>query len=279
MRKKKQKPAEQKIAEEYFPVDETDVKYAIEKPYKPLETEFIQIPIKQKRKKEKTRFSKAKTKKFSSKSKQIKEYKMPKINLKQDGYELIITEKPQAALKIATSLGDLNKKNLYGVPYYEVSRQGKNIIVACAVGHLFTLSQKTSNAGGANYPVFDITWMPNYLVRKTDFTKKYYDTLLNLAKNAGSITVATDYDIEGEVIGLNVVRFICSQKDANRMKFSTLTSNELNSAYEAKSSSINWGQAIAGETRSRKIQDNVNRQSSGSCFESNSRKRKKDSGI
>ena len=31
-------------------------------------------------------------------------YKVPKILLKKDGYELIITEKPQAALKISSAL-------------------------------------------------------------------------------------------------------------------------------------------------------------------------------
>jgi DNA topoisomerase-1 len=241
MRKKKQKSAEQKIAEEYFPVDEGDVKYAIEKQYKPLETEFTQFsqPKERKKKAEKS-YKKPKS------SKPIKEYKIPKISLKKDGYELIVTEKPQAAMKIADSLGKSEKRNLHGIPYYEVLREGAKIVVACAVGHLFTLAQSQKGSG---YPVFDISWMPNYIIKKADFTKRYYDTLLSLAKNAGSITVATDYDIEGEVIGLNVVRFICSQKDANRMKFSTLTSQELNSAYETKSPSINWGQAIAGETR------------------------------
>ncbi|OGJ17066.1 DNA topoisomerase I [Candidatus Pacearchaeota archaeon RBG_13_33_26] len=159
---------------------------------------------------------------------------------------MIITEKPQAALKIASALGSSEKRNLYGIPYYELNKNGNRIIVACAVGHLFTLTQTEKNSG---FPVFDIKWVPNYLVRKKDFTKKYYDTLLSLVKNAGSITIATDYDIEGEVIGLNVARFICNQKDANRMKFSTLTKEELNVAYENKSKSINWGQAIAGETR------------------------------
>jgi len=244
MRKKKQKPAEQKIAEEYFPVNERDVKYAIEKQYKPLETEFTQISQSKETKKKITRAKKSFKK--SKSSKPLKEYKPPKISLKKDGYELIITEKPQAAMKIADALGKSEKRNLHGIPYYEVNRDGENIVVACAVGHLFTLSQ---NQKGSGYPVFDISWMPNYIVRKADFTKKYYDTLLSLAKNAGSITVATDYDIEGEVIGLNVVRFICSQKDANRMKFSTLTKPELNQAYETKNKSINWGQAIAGETR------------------------------
>jgi len=111
---------------------------------------------------------------------------------------------------------------------------------------LFTLNQ---NISGSEIPVFDIVWVPNYFVREKDFSKKYYDTLLKLIKSAGSLTVATDYDVEGEVIGLNVVRFIGGQEDANRMKFSTLTGKELNKAYEEKSKQISWGQAIAGETR------------------------------
>src|SRR4030042_1772158 len=251
MRKKKQKPAEQTTAEEYFPVNEGDVKYAIEKKYNPIETEFIQSPMIKPQKEREKKITKTKKTfkktKFSSKSKKsFKPYTQTKISLKKDGYELIITEKPQAAMKIADALGRSEKRNVYGIPYYEVLRNKVKIVVACAVGHLFTLSQNTGKSG---YPVFDISWMPNYLIRKADFTKKYYDLLLSLAKNAGSITVATDYDVEGEVIGLNVMRFICNQKDAKRMKFSTLTSNELNKAYENKFPNIDWGQAIAGETR------------------------------
>jgi DNA topoisomerase I len=202
--------------------------------------------IKKATKKKTTRKKPAKKKAKKTTIKQEK-YLPPKILLKKDGYELIITEKPQAALKIASALGVSTKRELVrSVPYYEVDRKGEKLIVACAVGHLFTLKQ---NNPGTTVPTFDISWVPNYLVRKGDFTKKYYDTLLKLAKNAGSITVATDYDIEGEVIGTNVVKLICNQKDAKRMKFSTLTTKELNDAYDKKEKTINWGQAIAGESR------------------------------
>jgi len=174
-------------------------------------------------------------------------YSIPKILLKENGYELIITEKPQAALKIATALGVSTKRELIKtVPYYEVDRKGKKIIVVCAVGHLFTLKQISP---GSTVPMFDISWVPNYLIKKGDFTRKYYNTILKLAKNAGLITIATDFDTEGEVIGINIVKFICNQPDAHRMKFSTLTTNELNEAYDNKSPTINWGQAIAGESR------------------------------
>ena len=192
---------------------------------------------------------KKKTRKIVKKIKKKSEFTVPKISLKKNSYELIITEKPQAAMKISSALGESKKNNFQKVPYYEINRQGNKIIVACAVGHLFTLIQNPSNTEGAKIPIFDIIWMPNFMVRKNDFTKRYHDTILKLAKNAGSITVATDYDVEGEVIGLNIVRFICGQNDANRMKFSTLTEKELNKSYDEKSSSLNWGQAIAGETR------------------------------
>ena len=174
-------------------------------------------------------------------------YEPQKIELKKNGYDLVITEKPQAAMKIANALGKAVQKNLGGISYYDVNRGGKKLVVACAVGHLFTLKQ--TNGNSSTFPVFDIKWIPNYMAIKGDFTKKYYDVISKLAKEAGNITVATDFDVEGEVIGMNVVRYICGQKDANRMKFSTLTTKELNDAYEKKLKTLEWGQAIAGETR------------------------------
>lgn len=261
MKKKQEKTKEQKASEGFF-TKATDAKVTTEKFVKeetpreeilrnttekrvkqPIQTETI---IKKTTKKKSTRKKTAKRKAKKTTTKQVK-YIPPKILLKENGYELIITEKPQAALKIASALGSSTKRELVKtVPYYEVDRQGKKLIVACAVGHLFTLKQ---NSPGSTVPIFDISWVPNYIARKGDFSKKYYDTLLKLAKNAGSITVATDYDVEGEVIGTNIVRLICNQSDAKRMKFSTLTTKELNDAYENKLDTIDWGQATAGESR------------------------------
>lgn len=273
MPKKSKKTKEELTAENYFPVDKTDLKNTVEKQVKEFHSESSTIEIpeiestqnikisveksykkiglkereiieKKGSKKTKEQFL-GKSKKVSKPKKNIKEFKLPEIKLKKNGYELIITEKPQAALKISSSIGNSSKKNIHGIPYYEVERNGKEIVVACAVGHLFALQQKTNGT----FPIFDVIWIPKFISKKGDFTKKYYETILKLAKDASEITIATDYDIEGEVIGMNVMRFICNQKDANRMKFSTLTSKELNDSYENRSKSINWGQAIAGETR------------------------------
>lgn len=164
------------------------------------------------------------------------------------GYELIITEKPAAALKIAGALsGRIKKQSYNGVDYYTLSKDGKEIMVACAVGHLYNLAEKKRTS---DYPVFDIEWKASYEVsRESAFTKKYIFLLRKISKEATSFIIATDYDIEGELIGLNVLRFACNRKDAHRMKFSTLTPPDLRKAYQEQAPTLNWGQARAGETR------------------------------
>jgi len=166
------------------------------------------------------------------------------------GYELIITEKPSVAKKLATALcdGKANEKREGSVPYYLITHNKKDIIVCCAVGHLFTVAEKAKNDW--KYPIFDIKWVESSTKSKESaFTKKYADVIKKLAKDAEEITVATDYDIEGEVIGYNVVRYLCKKNDANRMKFSALTKQDLVKSYANKSKTLNWGQVNAGTTR------------------------------
>ena len=162
--------------------------------------------------------------------------------------ELIITEKPSSAAKVAAALADgkpVQKKNKQA-SYYVLKHNGQEIYVASAVGHLYGLEQKKK---GYIYPVFDIEWKPTHTKKGVNYTKVYFDTISMLTKKVDSFTVACDYDVEGEVIGYNVIRFICKQKDANRMKFSTLTKGDLVKSYEEKEKHIDWGQALAGETR------------------------------
>jgi DNA topoisomerase-1 len=164
--------------------------------------------------------------------------------------ELIVTEKPSSAKKVAEALADgkaIIKKSKQS-QYYELTHDGKDIIVTSAVGHLYGLMEAKGKS--YTYPVFDIKWEPSYKITKgLNYVKDYIDTISELCKNAKEVTVACDYDVEGEVIGLNIVRFCAKRKDANRMKFSTLTKPDLVEAYAQKSNHIDWGQANAGETR------------------------------
>ncbi|MAG78312.1 DNA topoisomerase I [archaeon] len=164
---------------------------------------------------------------------------------------LIIAEKPSASKKIAEALAESKvERNTYmkKVSYYEIQKDKEKIYVVCAVGHLYNLAEK--NKKGWTYPVFDIEWRPSHEISQASkFTKPYLNLIKKLAKESKKFIVATDYDVEGEVIGYNVVKYACGKEDAERMKFSTTTKEDLLKAYEKREKHMDLGQAMAGETR------------------------------
>ena len=162
---------------------------------------------------------------------------------------LIITEKPAAAAKIAAALSGANDEKITNkdkVSYYEFYKGSQRYLVGCAVGHLFGVQQIAKRGP---FPNFEIDWQPASNKKGGSFTKKYLMVLKKLARESKEFIVATDFDVEGEVIGWNVVRFIAKQKDAKRMKFSLLTKEALGESFENLLPTLNWGAAIAGETR------------------------------
>ncbi|MEM5772884.1 MAG: DNA topoisomerase I [Candidatus Aenigmatarchaeota archaeon] len=164
---------------------------------------------------------------------------------------VIIAEKPDAARRIAEALAEKKSLKSYTdenkVTYYEFERNGKKHIVACAVGHLFNLAPVER---GWKYPIFNYTWKPSFEVNKQSaFSKKYFDVVKKLVEKGSDFIIATDYDTEGECIGANILRFLANRNDAKRMKFSTLTKDELIEAYEKVSPHIDFGQLEAGLTR------------------------------
>ncbi|MGC8670158.1 MAG: DNA topoisomerase I [Candidatus Micrarchaeia archaeon] len=146
---------------------------------------------------------------------------------------LIIAEKPSVTLRIAIALGDgTQKKEISnGVGYYIIKKGDSKIYVASAVGHIFTMHQVGNNTG---YPVLDVEWVPSYKASSSlYYTKKYFDVLEKLSSSCGMFINACDYDIEGTVIGTNVINFIAHGLDkAKRMQFSTTTAPDLKHAYE-----------------------------------------------
>lgn len=163
--------------------------------------------------------------------------------------ELIITEKPSQSEKIAQALatGKVTKKVITKVPYYEIKHNDKKILIGCAVGHLYNLAEKEKSF---KYPTFDLIWKPSSDISKSsEFSKKYLNVLKKLVKQADEFTVACDYDTEGSLIGYNIVRFVCNKKDANRMKFSTLTKKELIESYNKKNKHLDFPLIHSGETR------------------------------
>jgi len=173
-----------------------------------------------------------------------------------------VTEKPKVANTLAYILGEgkVVRKNLNKVSYYELERDGKKIVVAPAVGHLFSLIEVKKSY---NYPTFDIKWVPNYESSKTAYyTKNYVKLLEKLCIDADEFTSACDYDIEGSIIGGNIYKFIYlkskgkstkfDKKEKNskvgRMKYSSLTSIDIKEAYVNKEG-LDYGNINAGEAR------------------------------
>ncbi len=145
-------------------------------------------------------------------------------------YTLIVTEKPTAAKAVAEALAD-SKPTKVGekAAWYEFTKDNKKFITVPAVGHLFTLKQADK---GWFYPVFNVEWVPSFKANKfAAFSEQYYRNIEELAKDAKEVIIATDYDDEGEVIGFNILKFLLGRKDASRMKFSTMTKEELHDSY------------------------------------------------
>ncbi|MEW6035779.1 MAG: DNA topoisomerase I [Candidatus Micrarchaeota archaeon] len=161
--------------------------------------------------------------------------------------ELIVAEKPRVAEKIAMAIGDkVERKAHNGNYYFEAVRDGKPVLVAPAVGHVYTLVEREKTR---SYPVFDIEWVPSYQTSKeAAYTKGYVELLMKLGKKADTFVSACDYDIEGSTIAYNVFRFATTIRDGKRMKFSALTKEDLVEAYENRGE-FDYNNAYAGETR------------------------------
>ncbi len=166
-------------------------------------------------------------------------------------YTLIITEKPDAANRIAMALDAIGKPKKIvsnGVPYYQAYRDG-NIVVVPSLGHLYTISCKQKGRG---YPVFDYQWVPRYRAeRGASRIRVWLKVIAQLAKNAFGFVDACDFDIEGSIIGYNILKFACGGKEtlAKRMKYSTLTKEELQESYTHLLPNLDFAQIEAGLTR------------------------------
>jgi DNA topoisomerase-1 len=166
-------------------------------------------------------------------------------------YTLVITEKPDAANRIATALdieGKPKKVVRNGVPYYQAYRGG-SLVVVPALGHLYTI---TSKQKGRGYPVFDYQWVPRYQAeRGASRIRIWLKVIAQLAKGAQEFVDACDFDIEGSIIGYTILKYACDGKEATakRMKYSTLTKEELEESYAHLQSTLDFALVEAGLTR------------------------------
>jgi DNA topoisomerase-1 len=167
-------------------------------------------------------------------------------------YTLIITEKPDAASRIASALdaeGKAEKMVENSVPYY-VAKRSEDIIVVPALGHLYTVASAKKRK--REYPVFDFQWVPRYVAeRGAARIRTWLKVISKLAENADKFIDACDYDVEGSIIGYSILKYACGGKEntAQRMKYSTLTKEELEKSYTEPLPHLDFALIEAGLTR------------------------------
>ncbi|MHA1738993.1 MAG: DNA topoisomerase I [Candidatus Heimdallarchaeota archaeon] len=169
---------------------------------------------------------------------------------------LCISEKPTAAKRIAAALDENNRptklptpRNFAKVPVWESKRNGDRIITIPALGHLYAVDE--DSAKGWHYPTFSYKWVPSFLVYKKSKSKPFIAAFRKYAENIRNIIIATDFDLEGEVIGATIAKFACSQNLTNvkRMKFSTLTDIDIVDSFNNMDANIDLNLVNAGFTR------------------------------
>ena len=100
--------------------------------------------------------------------------------------------------------------------------------------------------------MFDVEWVPLYEKdKKKKYVKDYVDAIKKFSKKADRFVHACDYDIEGTLIGYNAMKYACGDKsfdNAVRMKFSTLTDEDITAAYESPLN-IDFNQVDSGIAR------------------------------
>ncbi|MEM3948919.1 MAG: DNA topoisomerase I, partial [Zestosphaera sp.] len=95
------------------------------------------------------------------------------MRLESRDYVLIVAEKPKAADKIATALKLSGRRVFKGVRVWEGFFNGRRVLVAPAVGHMFSLD---TEEGG--FPVFNYQWVPRWAVeRGSRYSRRDYEVL------------------------------------------------------------------------------------------------------
>ncbi len=162
---------------------------------------------------------------------------------------LIISEKNHAALRIALILSNnaLKRRSVAGVPVFEFTREGHDYLVLGLRGHIVELDYPSKyNNWDAVSPKDLIYAKPEKRVDPS--AKKIMTALKDLASGADEVIIATDFDREGELIGVEALQQADAKKPLKRARFSALTKWEIERAF-SELAEVDYKLASAAETR------------------------------
>jgi len=153
------------------------------------------------------------------------------------GFQLVICEKPLAAKRISQVLGSkkiIEKKHSPGIVVFEItSDKNQRFIVCSALGHMYSLIPLEKNR--KKYPIYETVWSPRQstVVKESKRILETLKVISRFSEGATGFIHACDYDLEGELIGYNILEYACKHKyeHSQRAKFSSLTDSEINQSF------------------------------------------------
>ncbi len=165
---------------------------------------------------------------------------------------LIISEKANAAKKIAQFLaeGPVKDGKHRSVPHHTFSWQGEECVSVGLKGHVLNLEYPEEYS---NWQKVEPSSLIDAEIQKNVSEKGVAEAVRSLAKKADEVVIATDFDREGELIGVEALSlaFEANPKlldHVQRARFSALTKGEVTRAFE-NLVEVSRELAAAGEAR------------------------------
>jgi len=162
---------------------------------------------------------------------------------------LIISEKNHAAQRIALILSSNTQKrrSIAGTPVLEFAIGEDEYYVLGLRGHIIELDYPEKFNNWDSISPKDLVFAkPEKKVNPT--AKGIMRALDELVAKADEVIVATDYDREGELIGVEALDHVQTKKPMKRAKFSALTKGEIERAF-SQLTEIDYKLAASAETR------------------------------
>lgn len=166
--------------------------------------------------------------------------------------KLVIAEKSNVARRISTILSDgkSHSSTNNGVNVISFGFGGDNYNIISLRGHIIKLDYPEEYNNWKSMPPIDLVYAPNIKIVSAEST---LNAIKNLYIQTDEVIIATDYDREGELIGLEtVIEAGIDIKTVKRAKFSSLTKDEIRSAFI---SLVNPDKRLADSAEARQIID------------------------
>jgi DNA topoisomerase-1 len=159
---------------------------------------------------------------------------------------LIIAEKHDAAKRIAQILAGSKPKSTR-VDGAETFSFDDRVVIGLS-GHIVGVDYPP---GYNNWQKVDCKDLIHAEIVTTPIQEKIISALKKLGKEADRITIATDYDREGELIGVEALKIAAEKNPGikiDRVRYSAITKEEIQSAFQ-NSGKVDYDLAASGEAR------------------------------